>query len=131
MSVSNARKCGEHLQDQGLIETVGKLGASDLCRLTLAGMAHWQRNPGARRAEPPASPLRSERIFRVLSHLEGHGPTRTSRYCERSRNATTVNECADAIPEAQGHRLSKIDTSHSSLRTDDRWASDTRSDEGI
>jgi predicted transcriptional regulator len=77
MSVSNARECGEHLQEQGLIETVGKSGASDLCKLTLAGIAHWQRNPAARRAEPPPPPLRSERIFLVLSHLERHGPTRT------------------------------------------------------
>ena len=104
MSVSNARECAEHLQEQGLIETEwGSWVPVHLCKLTLAGMAHWQRNPAARRAEPPPPPLRSERIFRVLSHLEGQGPTQNLRYCERSRNATTVNQCADAIPQAQGH----------------------------
>ena len=76
MSVSKAREHTEHLQEQGLIETVGKLGASELYKLTLAGLAHWQRNPAARRAEPPQPSVRSERVFRLLSHLETQGPNR-------------------------------------------------------
>ena len=76
MLVCKAREHTEHLQEQGLIETVGKLGASELYKLTLAGLAHWQRNPAARRAEPPQPPVRSERVFRLLSHLERRGPDR-------------------------------------------------------
>ena len=94
MSVSNARECGERLQEQGLIETVGKLGARDLCKLTLAGMAHWQRNPAARRAEPPQSSLRSERIFRVLFHLEVQGPTRT---CDIANAVGTPQQSTNAL----------------------------------
>ena len=101
MSVSNARECAEHLQEQGLIETVGKLGASDLCKLTLAGMAHWQRNPAARRAEPPPPPLRSERIFRVLSHLEGQGPTRT---CDIASALGTPQQSTNALMQYLKHK---------------------------
>ena len=74
MFVSKAREHTEHLQEQGLIETVGKLGASELYKLTLAGLAHWQRNPAARRAEPPAASCALRARFSVAFPPGNAGP---------------------------------------------------------
>jgi DNA-binding IclR family transcriptional regulator len=75
----------EVLISLGLVEKSGEDPSDTHFKPTRAGAEHFQRNPSARRAEPPAPPalpVRSDRIRTVLDYLAANGPTRTIRIGE-------------------------------------------------
>lgn len=53
---------------RGLVDTCGRIGSASLFRMTPGGAAHVQRDPSARRAEPPTLPVKSERVGSVLNY---------------------------------------------------------------
>jgi len=67
------------LINQGLVDTSGRIGSASLFRITPRGAAHAQRDPSAKRAEPPTLPVKSDRVRSVLSSLVERGPTRTTK----------------------------------------------------
>jgi predicted ArsR family transcriptional regulator len=72
----------EVLISLGLVENSGEVPSGTLFKPTRAGAVHLQRDPSARRAEPPAPPalpVRSDRVRSVLDYLATNGPTRTVR----------------------------------------------------
>lgn len=58
-----------------IIEVTGPRGER-LYRITAAGLAHPQHNSSARRAELPRLPVKSDRVFAVLSSISDNGQVR-------------------------------------------------------
>jgi predicted transcriptional regulator len=70
----------EVLLSLGLVEKSGEGPNGTHFKPTREGAQHFQRDPSARRAEPPAPPslpVRSDRVRSVLNYLTVNGPTRT------------------------------------------------------
>jgi predicted ArsR family transcriptional regulator len=79
LATERVRDAIEELIAHGLVDTSGQIGSASLFRMTATGAAHPQFRPSARRAEPPALPVRSDRVRSVLNYLAERGPTRTTR----------------------------------------------------
>jgi predicted transcriptional regulator len=77
LSCGRVAASAEDLCAAALVETTGTAPRTALYRLTLLGLAHWQRSATARQAEVPPPPFRSDRVRDVLSLLGSQGPTRT------------------------------------------------------
>ncbi len=58
---------------KGVIIEITDPGGNRLYRVTAEGLAHPQYNSSARRAEPPRLPVKSDRVFAVLSSISEFG----------------------------------------------------------
>jgi DNA-binding MarR family transcriptional regulator len=73
---ARATNAVDHVYEKGLVEEAGSSRGYTLYRLAAEGRAHIQRHASARRAEPPALKVRSNRVRSVLSYLAERGGAR-------------------------------------------------------
>jgi hypothetical protein len=77
MSPARMTVLAEALRAKGLFNYDWDARGQPAWRLTEAGITHVQRRTRHRVAAEPRSPVRSDRVRRVLGHLAEHGPSRT------------------------------------------------------
>lgn len=84
ISVERAKAILEGLRGNGLVEENAEARDAPLYRVAAAGLAHPQRRGSVARADRLPAPVRSDRVFAVLSHIAA---------CDRAR----IREAGDAL----------------------------------